>query len=295
MNQRTKKAIRTAIAVSVLVATVIVFAVYIRSHPEIIQALRDVSPAIIAGLFLLYTVFMATLIWIQRATLELCGIVLGRKESTLLVLYSSIINFFGPLQSGPAFRAAYLKAKHNVSLKKYTGATLLYYLFYGVFSLVLIGAYLVGWMVVAACLLVMLLIPFILKTERFRTLEAGKIWNLAFASLAQVAVMTVIYYVEIKTFFPDVSYLQSLVYTGAANLALFVSLTPGAIGFRESFLFFSQSLHGVSNAVIAAASIVDRAVYISLLIICAIVIFGLHANDYLRIKQDKKAGSKTTP
>jgi uncharacterized membrane protein YbhN (UPF0104 family) len=77
-----------------------------------------------------------------------------------------------------------------------------------------------------------------------------------------------------------------MVYTGAANLALFVSLTPGAIGFRESFLVFSQHLHHISNSTIVAANILDRAMYLVLLLILALIIFGTHARRQLGVDKD---------
>jgi uncharacterized membrane protein YbhN (UPF0104 family) len=285
MAKLSKKMLRTFLAATVILTTIAVFIWYLNGHPEIIRALKDIPRARLALLLALYGVFQLTLVWIQRATLELCDLKLGRKESALVVMYSSIINFFGPLQSGPAFRAAYLKSRYNLSLKKYGFATLLYYLFYGLFSILLLGAYLIGWWAVPVCIVLVAVAPLAGRIPRFSTLDINKARNLAAASLSQVLIMTVIYFVEIRTFAPTVSYIQGLIYTGAANLALFVSLTPGAIGFRETFLVFSQSLHHVSNQVIAAASIVDRAVYIVLLLICAAIVFGLHAQDSLRVKK----------
>ncbi|MDB5181371.1 MAG: hypothetical protein JWP13_134 [Candidatus Saccharibacteria bacterium] len=283
------------IAVFVLVATIIAFTVYFIKHPEIITTLQAVSLLTITKLFVLYCVFIATLVWIQRATLSLCELTLGRKESALLVMYSSIINFFGPLQSGPGFRAAYLKKKHNVSLKKYTLATLVYYGLYALFSGLLLLSFFVGWWIGAVCILALAATPIMLRLKKFKSLKLRGVLSLALATLAQVVVLTVIYFVELYSLLPQVSYLQSLAYTGAANFALFVSLTPGAIGFRESFLLFSQKLHDIGVDTIAAASVIDRSIYIVFLLIMAAGIFGLHANDYFKTnrtesdKQESKA------
>jgi uncharacterized membrane protein YbhN (UPF0104 family) len=96
----------------------------------------------------------------------------------------------------------------------------------------------------------------------------------------------VIYFVELRAFAPYVRIGEALSYTGAANFALFVSITPGAIGFRESFLLFSQKLHHMTNTTIAAASVLDRSVYVSLLLVMAIAIFGLHANKRFKLHRD---------
>lgn len=278
----TKKMLRSILAVVVVLLTIVVFAAYIARHPEILQALRHTPLPTIGLIFGLYLIFMGTLVWIQRATLDLCDVTLGRKESTLLMMYSSVINFFGPLQSGPAFRAAYLKAKHNVNLKKYTLATLLYYGFYALFSGLLLLSFFVGWWIVPCVIAILLAAPLMVRIPRFKQLNVHKIRNLALASLAQVAVWSIIFYVELHSLQPQVSFLQALAYTGAANFALFVSLTPGAIGFRESFLVFSQELHHIGNATIAAASVLDRSIYIVFLLGLAAFIFGSHANDYLK-------------
>src|SRR3546814_18562946 len=67
------------------------------------------------------------------------------------------------------------------------------------------------------------------------------------------------YFIELTHVDPSVTIWQTIVSTAAANLALFVSLTPGAIGFRESFLLLSQQLHGIPTDSIIGASFIDRA------------------------------------
>ncbi|HEY5152784.1 MAG TPA: hypothetical protein VII55_02310, partial [Candidatus Saccharimonadales bacterium] len=85
---------------------------------------------------------------------------------------------------------------------------------------------------------------------------------------------------------PATRFSQAIIYTGAANLALFVSLTPGAIGFRESFLVFSRHLHHISDNTIVAVNILDRSVYIVFLLILAVFIFGTHAQRSLKTKSE---------
>lgn len=283
-DHMSKQTLRSLLAVSVLVATVLVFAVYFSKHPEVFRSLGSVSPWALALLFILYGVFLINLIWIQRATLALCDITLGRKESSLLVMYSSIINFFGPLQSGPAFRGAYLKTKHNISLKRYTLATLVYYGLFALFSGLLLLSFFIGWWIMLGAILAFAAAPLALRLKRFKSLDLRKVLSLALATLTQVFVWSLIYFVELRTLLPQVKYLQSLAYTGAANFAMFVSLTPGAIGFREAFLVFSQRLHDIGNSSIAAASVIDRSVYIVFLLIMAVLVFGLHANDRFKLK-----------
>jgi uncharacterized membrane protein YbhN (UPF0104 family) len=85
-----------------------------------------------------------------------------------------------------------------------------------------------------------------------------------------------------------------LSYTGAANLALFVSLTPGAIGFRESFLYFSQSLHHITTAQILSANLIDRAVYVIFLLLLLLVVLIMHVGKRLRLKDLQRLTAKSS-
>lgn len=279
--------LRPAAAVIVIAVTITVFVLYFVKHPEVRHQLAQTSPGVLAWLLALYLVSVVALAFVTLATLRLCKVKLDMPESLLLTMYAAIINFFGPLQSGPAFRAVYLKKKHGLSLKSYTGATLVYYFFYGGFSVVLLFSSLLKWWLIpisAAGLLAGIAIG---RSKRFKPrleqLDLAGWYYLAAATLSQIIVLVVIYYVEIKAVDPSAHFWQALVYTGAANLALFVSLTPGAIGFRESFLALSQHLHHIGNGTIVAANIIDRAVYVVLLLILALLIFGTHARRQLGV------------
>ncbi len=281
-----RKNLRPAVTATVLVVTIVVFTYYLGRHPEALRQLGNLSLAKLAELLGLYGVFLITLVWIQRATLSLCDITLGRKESMLLVMYSSIVNFFGPLQSGPAFRAIYLKRKHGVKLKNYTVATLVYYAFFAGFSGLFLLTYFMGTWALGGIILAIGLTPLVLRCRqlipaRFQNLKLEHIGNLAMATLAQVSTVAVIFYVELGSFGQHISAVPALIYSGAANFALFVSLTPGAIGFRESFLLFSQHLHHISSDQIVTASLIDRGVYVLFLGILVVITASLHAKQYL--------------
>jgi len=283
------KILRSVVAVSVLVATIAAFIYYFVTHPTVRSQLRHTSPETLVLLLLLYGGVVVAVGLTLMATLVLCDIRLNFRESLLLTMYASIINFFGPLQSGPAFRAVYLKQKHGLKLKNYSLATLVYYGFYALFSgLFLLSGLLKWWL--------LLIIPLVLLgfiwlnyshshfLKRLRQLPLRGLGALALATLLQVVLIAIIYYTELRAVDPGVHLTQAIIYTGAANFALFVALTPGAIGFRESFLIFSQRLHHITNSSIVAANIIDRSVYIVLLLILVILIFGTHAQNRLRTK-----------
>ncbi len=283
---------RQVAAVAVLIITVAAFAYYFASHAEVRHQLGHTSPSVILTIFTLDLTGIAVLSMVAYATVRLCKVSLGKNESLLLTAYSSVINFFGPLQSGPAFRAVYLKKKHGINLKNYAAATLVYYFFYGSFSsLFLLSGLLKLWLVVAV-VVVLSFAVLAWRSQRFgprlKELNIGGWHYLALATLLQVIIVTGIYYVELISVAPGTHLSQAIIYTGAANLALFVSFTPGAIGFRESFLLFSQNLHHISSATIVAANILDRAMIILLLLTLALFIFGTHARRRLDLANPKQ-------
>jgi uncharacterized membrane protein YbhN (UPF0104 family) len=281
---------RPIAAITILVATIVVFIYYFGTHPGVRQQLHRTSPTLLLLILLLYFGTVAALALINVSTLRLCKIRMPASESLLLTSYSAVVNFFGPLQGGPAFRAVYLKKKYGLNLKNYTAATFMYYFFFATFSgLFLLSGLLKWWLIVLG--LLGLIAVVVLRhnqrvSSRFKKLDLTGWYYLAGASLLQVSLVAAIYYTELRSVAPGTHLSQAIVYTGAANFALFVSLTPGAIGFRESFLVFSERLHHISNSTIVAANILDRAMYIVLLLIMALFIFVTHARRQLNVKTE---------
>jgi uncharacterized membrane protein YbhN (UPF0104 family) len=281
---------RPVAVVFVLVVTAVAFIYYFRHHPEVRRQLQQTSFRLLVELLALYLAGIGALALILQATVRLCKISLDGSESLLLTMYSSIVNFFGPLQSGPAFRAVYLKKKYGLMIKQYSVATLVYYFFYAGFSsLFLLSGILNWWLIPLAAmgLLVGWRLPKLgFFKSRFEQIDLNGWYFLALATFLQVAIVGVIYFRELASIAPGTSVSQAIIYTGAANLSLFVSITPGAIGFRETFLLFSQRLHHISDSTIVAASILDRTVYIILMLILAVFIFGTHASRRLQKAAD---------
>jgi uncharacterized membrane protein YbhN (UPF0104 family) len=221
------------------------------------------------------------------------GTVIPRQENLLLNAYSSLVNFFGPGQSGPAFRGLYLKKRHGLAIKKYLFATLIYYGFYALCSafLFLVGSQ-AWWITVLALVIVGLCSFYVVrlyaKRSKIKDQPGVTLANLAWlaaATAVQVSVQAFIFFIELRQADPSVTIPQALSYTGAANFAVFVSLTPGAIGIREAFLVFTQNIHNIGSAVIVAANVIDRAVYVLFLGVLFILVLSLHAKDKLHIKQ----------
>lgn len=280
---------RPIAAVIILICTLLAFIWYVAHNPSVIDAVRHLPPSLLISLIVLYFGVIGATALIFIATTRLCGVTISRQEGLLVTAYSAVINFFGPLQSGPAFRAVYLKSKYGVKLLNYTTATMLYYLFFAIISGVCLLSGVLGWWLVLCALVGIIVLAVIWHTNprmqsRLKALHLASLGLLFLATLLQVALVAVIYYMELRHVTTGVTFSQAIIYTGAANFALFVSLTPGAIGFREAFLLFSQNLHHINNEAIVAANIIDRGVYLVILAILALYIFGTHAQRRLQAK-----------
>jgi uncharacterized membrane protein YbhN (UPF0104 family) len=275
--------IKQALGWLVLIVTVGLFAYYLKTHPNFWQDIKNISLGIIALLLVLYSGILLTNGFILYWSVQICSKIISKSEATMLNAYSTLVNFFGPLQSGPGFRAIYLKKKHNVGVKAYGVATLLYYGSFGALSLILLG-YGISPLLSAAGLVVFVGMGLfgtniIAKWKPQLAHHNPLIRKIIFITLLQVFINTLIYFTELLVVDSSINYRQAIIYTGAANLALFVSLTPGAIGFREAFLLFSQNLHGIDTNTILSASVIDRTVYFVFLGLIFLVTAVFQAKD----------------
>ncbi len=288
-----KQKLRLTLVVVILLTTIGLFTRYVVTHPEVIHKIKDLSPAMLAALLFFYAVSFFAISLVLRISLKMYGKTIGKQENLLLNAYSSLANFFGPGQSGPAFRGIYLKKRHNFGVKNYIFTTLLYYAFYAIISAFLLFVGSRPWwqtvlLMLSAALCSIAILRWYAKRSSLNN-QAGinpttLSWMFGAVAL-QMAAQVGIFYVELHNASPGVSFAQVLTYTGAANFALFASVTPGAIGIREAFLVFSQRLHHISNTAIVAANIIDRAAYLVMLGIMFLAVVTLHAKDKLHVRQ----------
>lgn len=294
----TKPRLRNLFMVLILVATLGIFAWYLRTHPEHIAQLRQLKPGWLGLILLANAGGMAALVGLYQVLVRMLGLNMAATENMLLSIYSSIANFFGPMQSGPGVRAAYLKAKHHIPVRRYVLATLFAYAVFAILSAfcLLVGARpwwqtLLAVLAAAACSGVV--IHFFVRkrssTHGRLILTKGLLAGVVVFTVLQICFLTLRFYFALTATGAEVSLGQALSYTGAANFALFVSLTPDGIGIREAFLYAAQGIHTVSTPEIVAASLVDRATYVLFLGLLFLLAVSLHAKS--RIERFTKAKS----
>ncbi len=283
---------RPALRVAVLAATIVAFAVYVAKHPELLRELGQTPLWVVTGLLLLYVGWFAALALTVQATLRLCRVPLAFGELGLLTAYSTLVNFFVPGQGGLVVRGLYMKKQHGLGMKRYLLASLLYYACYAVVSaFMLLIASRPWWqtclgLAVAGSAAVAVVRWYAGRSAERATaldLNVRSVCVLLLATLLQACVQVAVYGFELYYVDPGVRPWQAVTYTGAANFSLFVALTPGAIGIRETFLYFSEQLHHIDTAAIIAASVIDRVVFLLLLGLLFLSTVAFHAKRALRL------------
>ena len=296
------KRLRIVLAVIVLIITAVVFVHFFATHPEYLKALEHITlTAVLAILALNVGVTISLVIGANFLT-ELCGKRLPWKEQFLLTAYSSIANFFGPLQSGPGVRLVYLKTKHAIRVRDYTLACLVSYAMFATISAILLFGISRPWwqallIIVAVASFSCGVIKFFMKRDHKRAdsrfcWSGRALFGLLIATTAQILFVTGYYFVELHVVNSHITLHQAVIYSGAANFALFVSLTPDAIGVRESFLTLSKRLHRVSNAVIITANVIDRAVYALYLGLLFLLVLSVHGHDRFKLQVARQVDPK---
>ena len=288
------KKLRPIISLVLLACALAIGIYYLVAHRSLLKQLAHIHPAVVALVLILYTIMFGALYVILAASLRLCRQKLGAMENAKLNAHSLLINFFIPGQAGPAYRGAYLYKRHQLRVKNYVIVTLLYYVFYAVVSVfLLLVAKLPWWQTLGALVVVAALGLIAIRKYSARTkvrtdslnLNPANISYLFLATILQAVVQITIYAVELHSANSHISMSQILTYTGAANLALFVALTPGAIGIRESFLIFTEHLHHISSANIIFANVIDRSVYLVFLLILAAITAAWHVRNKLKLRK----------
>lgn len=279
--------VRQMIALLVILVTLGFFGYYLITHRQVIDTLVHLPPYLLVLLSLSYFGAIAANAYVLHASLALLHKKASFFDNIALTSYSSIANFFGPLQSGPGVRAVYLKAKYNVRVRDFFATTLLFYGFFAFFNCVILAlaAFIryPSWQAVAGviglgCIGGICGILLIKKSQKIkRAIHSFKLhnintWLIGLGAVLLISATACSYFFELSYIDHHINFWQALVYSAAANMALFVSLTPGAIGFREAFLVFTTKLHGIDTSQILTASIIDRAFYIVFLLVLFVVL-----------------------
>lgn len=298
-----QKRLRFALGLAITLVTVGLFYYYLAHHSALLHQLIKTPPTTIAILLVLFALWFGALALILHACLRICNVEIPAGENLVLNAYSTFLNYFLPGQGGLVLRGLYLKGRHRLPIRRYLFVTLIYYVFYAAISvLMLIGGVKSWWQTLIGVLVVSLGAYFGARfyarthhlSRRGLNLSLDNMAYLLLATCAQAVCQFAIYWVELSSITPGLKIGQVMSYTGAANFALFASITPGALGVRESFLFFSQRLHHITSASIVGANVLDRATYIVFLAIVFVVLLAVRGKAIFTLKSNAELVTKPT-
>jgi uncharacterized membrane protein YbhN (UPF0104 family) len=293
-----KKELRLGSGLAITIATVALFCLYLAHNPTLVHQLLRTSPITILTLLVLFGLWFGALALILQACLRICNLEIPHRENLALNAYSTFLNYFLPGQGGPVLRGIYLKGKYGLPFRRYVFSSLIYYVFYAAVSMVLlIGGVRAWWQTVLGVLVVSigayLGARFYARTHQLNrrglNFSFENMAFLAFTTCLQAICQVAIYWVELNSVDPGLKIGQVMSYTGAANFALFVNITPGAVGIRETFLIFSEKLHHITNAAIVGANVLDRSTYILFLVLIFGVLLAARGRSVFKIKVGSKA------
>lgn len=286
-----KKLINTVIILTTLVAAVY----YFSKHRNLLKILSNTPVSLVLGLLILNVLLFIVLMIVFAATINLANIKVKTKENALLNAYSMLINFFIPGQAGPIYRGYYLFQKYKLKIIDFSVITITYFLTYGVLSVILVLFGTTHWWlsIILSLLIISLAILgsniYLKKTKHSRlNLTPRSLMYLFAATFLQLIVQITIYLVELRYIDHAIKLSQVITYSGIANLALFVGLTPGAIGVRETFLILSEKINHITSSTIILANVIDRSVFILFLLFLGLFIVLYKGKEKLdNLKDDE--------
>jgi uncharacterized protein (TIRG00374 family) len=281
-NKLTGKVLTTVFIVALLIYLVI--------NPHIVTSLRHTDWYLLLGVALLHVL----VIWLNglftREIVKVFGKYISGGESFYLSIISTVGNFLMPFRGGAGIRAVYLKKKHGLDYSYFastmSGNYLIVFLILSLLGLYALAAvhviekvysvwlYLLFAGVFVSTVLVM---SFELRAiDRLAGYRAGRIINsmlegwhsirtnrtlllrLMILTLFTIAASMGVYYIEFAAIGIKLSLLQVMLYSVLSSMTLFISITPGSIGIRESVFLIFSSILMITDEQIIQAAIIDR-------------------------------------
>jgi uncharacterized membrane protein YbhN (UPF0104 family) len=276
---------------------------YVRNNLSDFTKISDISTPY---LFMIGCVCVAMLIvnglFLRALTISF-DIDLNFFEYFSLSVVTSFGNLFLPMKGGSAFRAVYLKSRHDFDYSYFLSSLAANYLIVfsitSVAALACLGAFYVGYgaaslpvasafLGVAAVTSWAILFPppslewIPARSIRERTHQVLSGWNVirksrkTVAELCRLSAMnlflgSLITWLEFAAFHMkdahgnEIGFLQAAIFSCIGALTFLISITPAALGIKESLLMFSSRFLGISQSQALTISLLDRSVNVVVL------------------------------
>lgn len=272
------------------------------THQNLFGALTDVALwtllLVVAGKLLLFLSNGLFVIWTAEAFTKKMNF----GQGVFVTILSAVGNFFGSVVGGIGVRALYLKKYHGLPYSKFTSTLIGYYLLMFMFnSLLAVGSllllartqqtgYLLAFFAVWFAVFFGLAFVRLPARQKLAFLTKNKVGRLIYkalydieegwrvllsnkrllAKMAGLSLMSLvaIYFTSLVEFYAlgiDVSWAALGLYTALVQVAMLLSITPGAIGIREAILVIIATTMGITGQEIIQVAIIDRGVHFLLL------------------------------
>lgn len=304
MTKQTRQLVATAVLFSLTAVTIL----FLRTQPELLQALQNITlasllylTAVRLGIFAMNGLFL-------REFAAKFGVRLTFHEWFGLASVTTMGNYITPFSGGLLIRAAYLKKRHRLPYAQFTTMLTSNYLIMfwliGVIGLLALGVIGQGWQrywpivllfgVVVATISVIFLfpvqqVPWENRIGRFlNTLLTG--WFMVrrdYALLLRLALLTLLticlnalsFWLAYEALGQPISFIAALLLGLVAAFSIFVNLTPGNLGIQEAMVGLSAELLGAGGGAGLLAVLLIRAVTV----LCAFTLGPLYS--YLLTRQ----------
>lgn len=295
---------------------------YVKDNLSDFTKISEISlPYVLLIGFLSLTTLVTNGLFLKVLTSDF-GIDLNFFEYVSVSIITSFGNIFLPMKGGAGFRAVYLKSHYdfdysyflsslaanylisfNITSVAALACLAVFYFYSGAFSfpvvLVFVGvASLTSWAIFSSPP-ALEWVPLHRTREKVKQVVSG--WHiirkshktlsllclLSALNLFLGATCTWLEFAAFRMTDPSghgIGFLQATIFTAIGSLAFLISITPAALGIKESVLMFSSQFLGISPSQALAVSLLDRSV--SVLVLC--IFFGfswVYINRKLKIKK----------
>lgn len=297
INQTTTQ--RLGLAIGAI--TVVLFASYFVLNIESFKLLLHIKPLYLIGSLACYVLLIISNGLFMKFVLLPFEKTISVRESLQVSLISSVGNFFAPAGAGLGFRAIYLKKRHDVSYGDYIsillGNYILVFLINGLGGLVaitqtgalhtregnLISIFFFGLLVVSLLVCIasvpkrLLSLPNSLLSSAFRQLQKAHdgLWRilrkrqllltLNALIIFQFILSIIIAWLEMRALNLSISFSAITLFSVLGSLSIFINITPGNIGIKESVYLLTAGIIGLSGPQILSVSLIDRTILVAAL------------------------------
>jgi|SRR3989344_3199118 len=302
---------------------------YIKSNFNDFKHVAMVSPLYIIPLFILGSLFLYINGLILKYLTEPFNIFLNNKEGFSLSILTTLGNYITPFRAGSGIRAVYLKKRYNFSYSAFLCTLLAIYLliflvnsFIGLASLFLLyvenGVFNFSiftlFFSIFTLLLFITIFNFDYKDTKYRIInKLFKVlnhWKIIKSNIKIISIISILVFfqslvislmmfLEFIIFGFKISFVSSLFLSVIFTLSLLISITPGALGIKETLTVFSAKLIGISPLQTLPVALLHSIIFIIIVFLlspfCSYILLGKFFRGTNNIKIIKEKVHEENP